>query len=814
MFRCFIAVIVSIAITTACRADAILLPNGRSLERIDFDRHVHALLDRQGCNAGACHGNRDGKGGFSLSLFAGSPQRDYDQIAQKFQGRYVNVGDPERSLLLLKATAQVKHDGGRRLVPGSWEYQVLRQWIADGARRQHGQRDVQDLRLVVSERLMEVTEKWQLKVVARYAEGAEEDVTCFCDYRIPEPMFPLPGGEKVAVRVNKTGEVHAVRPGDAAVLVFYRGKVRTLRVQVAQPVAKGFVFPRVQEVNFIDREVFRSLRRASIVPADVCGDEQFLRRLSIDVLGTIPTPDEVRAFLADKRPDKRIRKIDQFLAHPRHAALLAMQVCEMTDLIGGFSDSARTPRVKMAQMAHEWFRKRLQANVPYDRIVTDVLTATSKEGRTDDDWLKEKEAMAAAATGFGTSYAQRATLDHFWRAEHTPRPTSDLFARNNTHPRKDPAPYEVLAERVATAFMGVQLDCARCHVHPLDAWTPADYQAFTGVFSQVRLEPISVDRKLPAKKQQVQRGRGAVSREVYLAEPTGPSVDPETGGALKPRLLGGPEIELKGDARAALARWLTHADNPYFARHFVNTLWQHYFGVSLVQTTDSYTSALSPTNTTLLDLLAQDFIANKFDIRRLERTILLSRVYQLAPTLNDSNKNDRTCFSRAVPHRMNARIAAELIHAVLETTENFGTGVHAALTPIEVMHLGDVGRAFTTSEPYKTRVDQIVAGFARTELMSRCDSEPGIASYLHAYGSSEITSLFARSKRIQRLAKSKLSIDEMLDECFLAALSHPPSPEHRKIAGDYMRRDPSKLAVNLENIFWALINTKEFSMRH
>ncbi|MBI1831030.1 MAG: DUF1549 domain-containing protein, partial [Planctomycetes bacterium] len=527
------------------------------------------MLDRQGCNAGACHGNRDGKGGFSLSLFAASPEKDFDQIAQKGQGRHVNVADPDRSLLLLKATGQIKHDGGPRLARGSWEYQVLRRWIADEARRLSGHGDVKDLRLVPSEHVFQVGEKLQLKVIAQFADGTEEDVACFCDYRIPEPMFPLPSGEKVAVRVNRTGEVHAVRSGDAAILVFYRGKVRTLRAQTAHPVANGFACPNIPEMNFIDREVFRNFRRVNIVPADLCTDEQFLRRISIDLLGTIPTPTDVRDFLADKTPDKRTRKIDEFLAHPRHAALLATRFCEMTDLVGAYGDHAGSPRARTAQMAHDWFRKRLQDNMPYDQVVANVLTATSKEGRPAEVWQKEKLALEMAPTGFGTSYAQRSTLDHFWRAEHSVRPVDPIFGRGpNTHPRKDPAPFEALAERVASAFLGVQLDCARCHVHPLDGWTPADHQAFTNVFTQVRLQNVPLDRKLSPKEQQAQRDRAAVGREVYLAAPADQVVDRETGGVLKPRLLGGPVIDFQGDARAALARWLARPDHPYFARHF------------------------------------------------------------------------------------------------------------------------------------------------------------------------------------------------------------------------------------------------------
>ena len=311
-------------------AGPIQLPDGRLLESIDFERHVHALLDRQGCNAGKCHGNRDGKGGFSLSLFAASPEGDFLEIVRRSNGRHINVPDPERSLFLLKATGEMEHGGGIRVAPGSWEYLLLREWIAQGARRATGIGEIKSLKVIPSEHVFQVGDHVNLKVIAEFVDGAKEDVTPYCDFRLPGKEDKTAAQE---VRLSPAGAVVAVKPGDVSVSAVYRGRVRTMRARVAVPVAKDFVYPKIPEVNYIDREVFGQLRRLNIVPSDLSSDEQFLRRVTIDLIGTLPTPAEVRAFLASKDPDKRTKKIDELLAHPLHAALLAVRFCEMTDLI-------------------------------------------------------------------------------------------------------------------------------------------------------------------------------------------------------------------------------------------------------------------------------------------------------------------------------------------------------------------------------------------------------------------------------------------------------------------------------------------------
>ncbi len=815
-------------------AGPVRLPDGRMLETIDFDRHFHALLDRQGCNAGKCHGNRDAKGGFALSLLAASPESDFLEITRRGHGRMINTADPDNSLLLLKATGRMTHGGEARILDGSWEYRLVREWIAQGAKRQAGRGQIKNLQVTPHDHILQVGDSVQLKVIAEFVDGATEDVTAFCDFRMP--TAPIEAQKKVGepstapVRVSPVGTVVAALSGDVGISVVYRGKLRVMRARVAVPAKKGFVYPDVPEVNFIDREVFGQLRKLNIVPAELTSDEQFLRRVTIDLIGTVPTPAEVRDFAASKDPDRRTKKIDELLADPLHAALLAIRFCEMTGLIGLDVDSPQAPRSKAAQMAHGWFRKRLEENMPYDRIVAGVLTATSREGRSVEAWHAEKAALEKTVTGFDAAYARRSTLDIYWRDAGPNPPTLERFdvpARpQRSRPDAVNADYlEGIAERTASAFLGVNLECARCHDHPLEGWTPTDYRAFANLFGWVGLEKVTLKkggrqtwdqaafvREVFVSGTPVQLTQPNLNERTFLAALThGRAID---GAALPPRLLCGPTVDLDGDPREQLVRWLADAANPFFARRFVSLIWEHYFGVSLLESTDRFTSALPSANHALLDRLAKEFIDSKFDIRRLERTILLSRTYQLSHVTNHSNKHDRTNFARAVPRRVDARLAIGLVHRALDTSANHGPGLPPGLHPNEVAHLTSAFLGAGYDDGYRDRIAVLVRRFGRGELVSRCDNEPDLRAMLHYYGSSEIQGLLTGSKRIQRLGKADAKLDAVIDEAFLATVSRMPTPTERKTATEYLEREwPRSRQHALENLFWALINWGEFTGR-
>jgi hypothetical protein len=264
---------------------------------VDFERHVMGLFGRMGCNSGSCHGSFQGKGGFRLSLFGYEPERDYLALTRDLHGRRIDESDPDNSLLLLKATGQTEHGGGRRFSKDSWQYQLLRNWIIEGAKWQKGSGEVTRVTVTRPEHVFaKVGQTRQLEIRAHFAGGSDEDVTALCDFRTQDDAV---------ADVSNTGEVKALQPGDTAIIVSYRGNVVPVRVLTPRAVPPGFQFPDLPQVNFIDREAFAKLRRLNVVPSDLADDAEFLRRLTLDTIGGLPTPDDVRTFLADAAPQQQ-----------------------------------------------------------------------------------------------------------------------------------------------------------------------------------------------------------------------------------------------------------------------------------------------------------------------------------------------------------------------------------------------------------------------------------------------------------------------------------------------------------------------------
>jgi hypothetical protein len=451
----------------------VVLPDGGRIESVDFERHVQGLFGKLGCNAGACHGSFQGKGGLYLSLFGHSPEKDLLAFTRESMGRRISIANPDASLLLLKASGQAPHGGGKRIDVGSWQYHVLREWIAGGAKWTPSTGNVKRLEVTPGELLFaKPGESGRFKVMAEYEDGSKEDVTGFCGVQVSD--------DYVAEATNATA-VRGLRPGDSAVILSYRGNVISGRVLVKVPMRADFVYPKVAEVNLVDREVFAKLRKLNIVPSDLSSDAEFLRRITIDSTGSLPTPEEVRKFLSDPEPQKRGKKIDELPKHPLHAALWATKFSDITGNNVDFMEQSPN-RTKKSKMWHDWFRKRIADNVPYDEIVKGVLTATSRDGMELEEWVKQTLTIEQqAAAGWDTDYAQRRSLDLFWKRQRFP--------------------IEQMGEHTAAAFLGIRLECAQCHKHPFDRWTQDDYHSYAAIFAPVRLATAADAQQMIAKQQ-------------------------------------------------------------------------------------------------------------------------------------------------------------------------------------------------------------------------------------------------------------------------------------------------------------------------
>jgi hypothetical protein len=784
-------------VSTAPARPAVDLPGNVRVERVDFERHVMGLFGRMGCNAGSCHGSFQGKGGFRLSLFGYDPEKDYQALTRDVFGRRVNPLDPDNSLLLLKATGRVEHGGGVRFQRESWQYRLLREWLVGGAGWEKGHGTVKHVRVEPAEApFRQAGESTQLRALARFTDDSEEDITAFCDFR---------SNDDAVAEVSNLGLVKSLRTGSTAVVVSYRGNVVPVRVLVPAQAPTGFVYPQVTENNYIDNEVYARLRRLNMLPSDLASDQEFLRRVTIDTIGCLPSPDEVRRFLADKAPDKRARKIDELLAHPLHAALWATRFCDITGNDTQALEGNQVPyRIRLSQMWHGWFRKRLAENMPYDQIVHGVLCATSREGREPEQWIEESRTIEEAALKENdtSKYAERETLDLFWR-------------RRNAN-----VPVEQWGEKTAAAFMGVRVECAQCHKHPFDRWTQADYWAHANLFGQVtqgfssgakkQIDAENLQRKKEAGKRKPPLNQFVQLREIFVGGRNAVKPNPETGKPLPARALGGPEIPyVQGeDPRASLFAWLRQPENPFFARAFVNRIWGHYLGVGLVDPVDNFSLANPPSNEKLLEQLARDFVEHKFDIRHLERVILNSRVYQQSSLANATNKLDKVNYARSYVRPMLAEVVVDVLNSALGVDEKFGNDVRPKSRAIEV-------GASQLANPALTYIFRI---FGRPPRTAACDCErsmdPALPQKLFLMTDKGLLDkLNAQEGRLSQLLQGELTDEQILEELFLATLTRLPTQRDREFFAAYRARQQDRRAAFTDTL-WALINTREFILNH
>ena len=793
------ALVACAALPAAARAD-VPLPSGGTIKEVDFERHVMGLLSKVGCNSGSCHGSFQGKNGFRLSLFGYDPAMDHAALTRDNLGRRVNLVRPDESLALTKGSGATAHDGGMRFGKDSWVYAVFREWVRAGARWTPGSGKIEKLAVTPADFAVLAADKpFAVTVSATFADGSTEDITPFCDFKISDDAIAT---------VSPLGVLTPRQPGDAGLTVLYRGSIQAVRVLVPAPAGPGG-YPKVPEVNYVDREVFAKLKLLNMVPSPVAGDEVFLRRVTIDATGQLPTPAEVRAFVADPDPRKRDKAIDRLLAHPLHAALWATKLSDITGNNTTALENPQPTQPKRSQMWHDWLRKRVADNTPYDATVRDILTATSTDGKTPEEWVAfVKTVDAQAAKGFKTDYPEKKTLDLFWR-------------------RQQAVPVEAWGEKVAAAFLGVRLECAQCHKHPTDRWTQDEYWAFANLFAPVVFQnnqfssPVvkkAADAENAARKEAAPKGGNnnnqLLVREMFVSPAAGGKMkpNPATGKAPTPKALGGPEITVKAgeDPRARLAAWVTSPDNPFFARSFVNRVWAHYFGIGLVNPADDFSLANPPTNARLLAALAADFVASKYDVRRLERTILLSRTYQLGYETTESNKFDKNNFSHAYVRPLMAEQVVDVLNSALGVDEKF-TGVDEAPAGTKMVEVGS-SRLANANLAYVLRI------FGRPPRTTACDceraTEPALPQTLFRMTDPGLIAKFTDpAGRGAQLAKSKLTDAELAEEIFLATLTRKPTADEKDAAVKHLSSAKTR-GEAVTDLLWALVNTREFILNH
>lgn len=778
-------------------------------ETPSFQRHVVPLLGRLGCNGRACHGSFQGQGGFRLSLFGYDFKADHEALLGGTDPR-VNTKSPLDSLILRKPTKQESHKGGKRMDVGGWEYNLLLQWIRTGAAGRDDKSaafvalDVEPKEIVFTRRGDHV----QLKVIARWADGAREDVTPLCRFRTND--------ESVAT-VGDGGLVTAAGPGDTVVVVFYDNGITPVPILLPISDKVGTRYPAVATPTRIDELVVAKLRKLGIVPSEICTDVEFLRRVSLDLTGTPPGPDEVLAFLADKSLEKRAKKVDELLGRPGYAAWWATRFCDWTgnsERTGPLGGEQGLNREKARQW-YDWVERRIRDNEPYDKIVAGILMAVGR--RSDQSFAEYCAEMSSYFRKTDpVDFTSRPTMPYFWTRRALGKPEEQALA-------------------VAHAFLGVSLQCAQCHKHPYDQWTKQDFDQFTAFFGGIKygvnkrpevqtmkkefgLDKLDEDSGEYKRKFAELLAAGKVLPFKELNIPINRTVRAPgkprqriSGRVITPKLLGGDEVVDRdyADPRQPIMDWMRDPENPYFARALVNRVWANYFGQGLIDPPDDLNLANPPGNQELLDYLADGFVQSKFDLKWLHRTIVTSDTYQRSWRSNATNKNDERNHSRAVLRRLPAEAAYDLVILATASDEE-----RKALTS-EPAERRAIGRTSGYAERRRDDTGYAVSLFGKPARAINCDcersNEPALLQTVYLRNDPEVYTLIDRPAGwLKQVAKSKdRDVESLTRQAYLRVLSRLPDERETAIAKAHLSEAKDPIA-GLRDLVWALLNTKEF----
>ena len=698
---------------------------------VTFERDVEPILTRAGCNAGACHGKARGQNGFALSLLGFDADFDHEAIAREGRGRRVFPATPEESLLLRKASAKVPHAGGPRLGAGSPMYETVRRWIAAGMPRTPA--DAPRLAKVVvapTDRTLKRGESFPVTVTAHFSDGSAEDVTRLAAFGSSEPTL---------VAVDADGRVKAGPiPGEATISARFGGLFANCDVSIPLPDPIPAGRPSLARANFIDDHVAAKHRKLGLTPSAPSGDATYLRRAMIDVIGRLPTPDETRAFLADTAKDKRAKLVDRLLGRPDYADHWANK---WVDLI---RPNPYRVGIKAVFSLDTWIRDAFRRNMPYDEFVRRIVAAT---GSTFE---------GGPATIF--------------------------------RDRREP---EEIAPMVSQLFLGIRLECAKCHHHPFEAWGQEQFYEFAAYFARVGRKGTGLSPPISG------------SEEIVFAGKSGTVKHPLTGKVLPPKaLFGAAQVDADPDAdpREALARWMTSPDNPYFARVIVNRVWADLIGRGIVEPVDDLRATNPPSNGPLLDALADDFRRHGYDLKQLIRTILASSTYALASEPDDRNVADTRNFSRHYRQRLRAEVLLDAISDVTGVPDSFpgappGSRASAIWTHrAESLFLDTFGRPDPNQDPPCERT-----------------SDTSVVQALHLMNAPDLhRKVTSEDGRAARLAKGEMTPKAIVEELYLLAYCRFPTDEERA-AGEGLFSDPkANRRASVEDLLWALLNSAEF----
>ena len=695
---------------------------------ISFRLDVMPVFMKSGCNTGGCHGSARGKDGFRLSLFGYDPEGDHFRLTREMVGRRVNLALPEESMLLTKNVGASPHTGGKLFTKDSEIAQTLIRWLEAGAPNDDPAKVAvcTSLEMLPKSLLLESPDqKFKITVRAHYSDGTDRDVSNLA-------LF-LTSNEGSA-KIDKDGTITTGQRGEAFVMA--RFSTHTVGTQVIIiPKELKYEWPTVDERNFVDQFVDQKIRNLRMTPSEVCNDETFLRRAQIDIVGMLPTSDEVAAFVADKDPEKRAKKIDALLARPEFVDIWALKWSELLQVRTGQNQNGG---YKLTLTYYNWLHDQLAKNIPINQIARTLISANGS--------VLENPAA------------------NYYNLE--------------TDPLK-------LAEDTAQAFFGIRVQCAQCHNHPFDRWTMEDYRGFVAFFTQIA------------------RKEGEDPRErVIFNSGGGESTHPVGGRVIPPKFLGGVAPDCTGkDRRQVLADWIASPENPYFPRHIANLIWAQYMGRGIVEPVDDVRISNPASNPELIEALSKKIIEYNYDLRKIVRDVCTSRTYQITTRPNETNQLDERNFAHGTIRRMRAEVMLDCINQVAETNDKY-RGLPIGARAVEVAD-GKTSNYFLTTFGRKDREG----------ICSREEVGPTLSQALHLLNGDTVENKIQQGGVVKKLMTANKTPREIVQELYVRTFSRQPTEQELVKLEPYWGVTEEQPKV-YSDIFWALLNAKEFMFNH
>lgn len=705
----------------------LVVKNLAAARPISFVRDIMPVLSKSDCNSGPCHGTPKGKNGFKLSLRGYDPEWDHEQLVDDLSSRRFNRSRPKDSLMLVKPVAAVPHVGGQRFGEDSIQYAMFMQWIKEG-----NQSDVakttRAVRLSVypqSPVLRDIGATQDLLVLAHFADGSTRDVTRDAVYTSSHDYI---------AKADAKGRIQGLRRGEAAVLVRYESNYITNYVSVVSP-SPGYAWDDVPSHNYIDTLVYDKLKKLKLKPSKMCNDDEFIRRVSLDLIGIAPTPEEVRAFVDDRTPtwEKRTALVDRLLDRPEYVDRWTHKWADLLQCNRKFLGE------KGVWAFRNWLREQVASNRPIDEFVYDLMTST------------------------GSTYETPAT--NYFRVCRDP-----LTAMEN----------------MTQLFLGTRFACNKCHDHPFERWTQSQHYELGAFFAKVGRKPGSTKEE----------------EFVFDRHDAGePVTHPRTNAIIPAKFPfeHAGKVDATANPRKQLAQWLTAKENPYFAKSVVNRFWSYFMGVGIIDPVDDIRSSNPPTNPALLEALTHDFVDSGFDLKKMMRTIVNSRTYQLSIEPNQWNKDDNLNFSHALPRRLSAEQLQDAITVALDVPTQFQglpVGFHA------------------NQLPDSSVAAEFLDEFGRPARQSSCECERStdvsLKQTLNMINGPAIGDAVANpNNRIARIVKTNPTDAKLIEEIYLAVLCRQPNAKEAAADIQYFQKSKDKLEA-AQDLAWALLNTPGF----